>query len=131
MKHSLALLLLIAVSTVGLSACVPAKAPPSPAIPVPVVQPSATDTVTKPYVVPDSEFDNRQPQLPQLPLPPSSPNPYLNTTQYHSWDYYYPPKPNNHYTPWEGGGFYYVPATVPPVSVGTPFWTGTATVTVN
>ena len=47
-------------------------------------------------------------------------NPYLVPEPSYTWDYYFPPKLNTHYTPWMGGwgggGYYYVPY-IPPVPV--------------
>jgi hypothetical protein len=131
-----ALFIFLAISMVGLVACVPTKAPSYPAIQNTTAVP-ASETVTSQYLnplvenVPDSQFSPRQTliQQPQLPLPPSPPNPYLKIPTYTGMltaNYTWPSD-----TPWGGGGFYYYPATVPPVSVGTVFWTGTATVTVN
>ena len=64
-------------------------------------------------------------------------NPYLIPEPSYSWEYYFPQKPNIHYTPWAGGsrGYYYafsIPPEVPvPPPVSVVFWSGSAVVTVG
>lgn len=111
-----------------MAGCIPPKVDVYPAI-------QANNTVyvnTTPPVTSTPTFP-APPEVIQTPdfiIPPSAPNPYLNQTIYHGWDYYYPEKPSTHYTPWMGGWYYYQAPVVTPTPTPIVFWTGTASVTV-